>query len=237
MEVNTNLEDIATKIVHWGRFNRYLMLEMLDIVNNSHRKNALELGCGSGVTTSVLLEHFERVVVVDGSAEYLRQNQEKNVDYTNGIYIHSFFEELELNEKFEDIILSHILEHVEDPAHIVELSKQWATEDALFHIIVPNGFSFHRRIGVELGMAERPNDLPQAEADTGHRRVYDKDMLVSHIESAGLKVKNVIGCNLKLFTHSVLQILHQDYIDAIYRAAKEVDPSICADLYVVAELP
>ena len=42
MEVNTNLEDIATRIMHWGRFNRYLtldvsifVLEMVDYLKGS----------------------------------------------------------------------------------------------------------------------------------------------------------------------------------------------------------
>jgi SAM-dependent methyltransferase len=235
MKVNLDLEDIAKKVIHWGRFNRYLILEMQDIVRNSKRQSVLELGCGSGVTTSVLLENFERVVVVDGSAEYLKQNMERNSKYTNGTFIQSYFEELDLDEKFEDVVMSHILEHVEDPVHILKLAKQWAASDASFHIIVPNGFSVHRRIGVELGMLERPNDLPQSEADRGHRRVYDLDMLLEQISAAGLEVVSVVGCNIKLFTDGILQMLNQDYIDIIYRVSKEVDPTICSDLYVVAK--
>ena len=235
MKVNLNLEDIATKIVHWGRFNRYLILEMQDIVRNSKRKSVLELGCGSGVTTSVLLENFEKVVVVDGSAEYLKQNMERNSKYTNGTYIHSYFEELELDETFDDVVMSHILEHVEDPVHVLRLAKQWAASDATFHIIVPNGFSIHRRIGVELGMMDEPNELPQSEADRGHRRVYDVEMLLNQIDAAGLNVLYLVGCNIKLFTDGVLQMLNQDYIDTIYKVSKQVDPAICADLYVVAK--
>lgn len=235
-EVNLNLDDIAKKIVHWNRFNRYLVLEMLDVVNNSYKKNVLELGCGSGVTTKILLENFKQVTIVDGSDEYLTQNKKHNNGYTNSTYIHSNFEDLGLTKKFEDIVLAHILEHVEDPINILKLSKKWANKDTLFHIIVPNGFSFHRRIGVELGMMEAPNDLPQAEADTGHRRVYDVEMLTAHIQASGLKIKNVTGCNLKLFTHSVLQVINQDYIDAIYKVSKQIDPSVCADLYITCSL-
>ena len=131
--------------------------------------------------------------------------------------------------------MTHILEHVEDPVEVLKRAKNWGKQGSKYHVMVPNGFSIHRRIGVELGILEEPNDLPQAEADTGHRRVYDCDMLKNHLETAGYKINDMIGCDLKLFTAPFLKMLNPEYIEAIYKVSKQVDPSLCADIYFVCE--
>jgi SAM-dependent methyltransferase len=232
MKVNIDLEDIASKVDHWERFNRYLILEALEVAANGAQKEALELGCGSGVTTHVYLENFKKVTIVDGSKAYLIRAKERNQHYDNGTYICSFFENLELDKQFDDVIMAHILEHVEDPIRILKASKSWISPKGKIHIIVPNGQSLHRRIGVELGMLSKPEELPASEAERGHRRVYNMERLKQDIIQAGLKIFDSRGFLVKVFPDAVLKVIHQEYIDALFRISRHVAPEICADLYI-----
>ncbi|MDY6987438.1 MAG: class I SAM-dependent methyltransferase [Thermodesulfobacteriota bacterium] len=232
MRSETDLEKIAFEVDHWQRFNRYLVLEALEIVQNSSLKKALELGCGSGVTTSIYLSHFEAVTVVDGSATYLARARERNKESQNAEYICSYFEDLKLDYQFDDVIMAHILEHVEDPVGILQQATNWTTSNGKIHIIVPNGLSLHRRVGVELGMLSEPDELPDSEAERGHRRVYTLAKLEHDISQAGLKLTEARGCLVKVFPDAVLKVIHEEYIDALFRISRQVDPGICADLYV-----
>lgn len=103
----------------------------------------LELGSSDGEGTKELVPDFERIVAVDGSSDAIETvNREIQSDKVEAIC--SFFEDLELDEKFETVLLTHILEHVDDPVQVLNIAKQFVTDDGVIIVDVPNARSFHQ---------------------------------------------------------------------------------------------
>lgn len=89
----------------------------------------LELGCSDGIMTNDLVKDFKKVVAVDGSAELCEITKNK-VKVENLKVICALFEEYETDEKFDTIIMAHILEHVKDPVLICKKAKNWLRDES-----------------------------------------------------------------------------------------------------------
>jgi 2-polyprenyl-3-methyl-5-hydroxy-6-metoxy-1,4-benzoquinol methylase len=199
------------------------------ILERAKGPNGLELGCSSGVMTRILANHFEKLVVVDGSEYYIKNLREvfprKNIEY----YV-SLFEEFEPTEKFNSIIMAHILEHVVDPIGLLKRSRNWLEKDGTIHIIVPNATSLHRRVGKIMGFLNNLNDFSEKDKQLGHMRVYDKKTLVTHIEGAGLHVELLEGFFLKPLSNEQMKDWDRKLIEAFFVVGREL-PEYCSAIY------
>jgi 2-polyprenyl-3-methyl-5-hydroxy-6-metoxy-1,4-benzoquinol methylase len=84
----------------------------------------LELGCADGAMTNLLIDDFKSVTVVDGSNIAIeRLNTHIKSKKLNTMV--SYFENLELDAKYDVIFMGHILEHVDDPIFILNKYKDY----------------------------------------------------------------------------------------------------------------
>ena len=147
-------------------------------------KNLLELGPAMGHMTKFLVNDFENISVVEGSKELL----DLIPNYDNIEKHHSYFEEFETDKKFDTIIMSHVLEHIENPIKILKLISRWLSENGIIIISVPNSKSLHRLAAVEMGLLESEYELNQRDLVLGHYRVYDLNSLKKDIIESSLKI-------------------------------------------------
>jgi trans-aconitate methyltransferase len=191
----------------------------------------LELGCASGVMTRLLAPDFPTLHVVDGSAQYLREVAETVPDTVR--FHHSLFEDFACPRKFDDLVMARALEHLDDPIGLLRIMREWTTPEGRIHIVVPNAGSLHRLIGVHMGMLEMPNSFSDRDRKYGHRRVYDMDLLRSHLTQAGWQVEQIRGCFLKPLSNAQMSTFSPELLAAFYEVGKEM-PRYCAELYAVA---
>lgn len=195
----------------------------------------LELGSADGEGTKILLEYFKSVAAVDGSSKLLNLAK-KNVNNKNVLYIESFFEDLDLKEKFDTIVMGHILEHVDDPIKVVKVAAKHLKPKGVVIIDVPNAMSIHRQVGVLMGMLRSEYELNAADKSIGHKRVYDMDKLIKDVESGGLKVKKNGGLFLKPFSNAQMEkILDKKGINSFNEMGIKY-PDISAEIFVVCTL-
>jgi 2-polyprenyl-3-methyl-5-hydroxy-6-metoxy-1,4-benzoquinol methylase len=181
----------------------------------------LELGCADGVMTEILVKYFKRIVAVDGSSKFCNTVRNR-IKMDNLKVICSLFEKLELNEKFDTIIMAHILEHVENPDLIINRAKTWLKDSGVILIDVPNANSIHRKAGVKMGLLKRVDELNELDKKLGHRRVYSWETLKKDIEKAGLKIKAMGRVFLKSLTNSQIEKWWtEEMMDAFYELGKE----------------
>src|SRR3989338_96623 len=107
----------------WSKVSRRLMDERFSIIQkHSVGDTALEVGFADGNLTENLVKFFKKVVAIDGSKFYCNRIKEiiksKNLEVIETIY-----EDYKEKDKFHTLILSHIIEHVENPRHLLEWSK------------------------------------------------------------------------------------------------------------------
>lgn len=192
----------------------------------------LELGCADGEGTKILVRHFKRVVAVDGSSKLISKAQNE-IHGHRVLFICSYFEDLECNEKFDTIVLAHILEHVDDPVAILKIAKKFLDKDGVMIVDVPNALSLHRQVGVLMGMIKTVYSLNSADLSIGHKRVYDLNSFKRDIKKAGLKVISAGGLFLKPFSNAQLEkILDRKGIVAFNKIGKKYQ-DIAAEIYVI----
>jgi len=192
----------------------------------------LELGTGDGQMTKFLLKDFEELTVVDGAAKLL----DNIPDAPNLIKIHSLFEELSHDRKYDSIIMAHILEHIEKPKDLLILSKKWLKPKGRIFIIVPNGNSFHRLAAVKMGLLKHPCELNERDYKLGHRRVYIKETLTKDIKSAGLFIYKIGGIFFKPLSNRQIQDhWTKEMIDGFYELGKDF-PEYAAEIYAICTI-
>ena len=218
------------KNTEWGFYTKIVWYSYVSIKPFFHGKKCLEMGPADGEMTKFLLHDFDKLVVVDAAEEYVKA-AEKLSENINGYT--SLFEEFEPKEKFDTIIMSHVLEHVNDPQLVLNRAKQWLNKDGRIIMVVPNADSLHRRLGVKLGMLERENQLNDQDIEIGHRRVYTREELDQDIRSTGLATIAKGGIFLKLLSNTqMLTFKDESLIEGMFELGKDF-PQYCSEIYTV----
>tara|TARA_R110002073_G_scaffold288725_3_gene453530 strand:+ start:689 stop:1399 length:711 start_codon:yes stop_codon:yes gene_type:complete len=195
-------------------------------------KSCLELGPGSGYMTSMLSDSFPTLTVVEGSQQLL----DELPDIPNVRKVCSLFEDFEPDEKFDSVVLEHVLEHVDEPLELLSRAKLWLKESGRLFVGVPNANSLHRLVAEEMGLLSSKFDLNERDINFGHRRVYDLKSLSESINAVGLKIVKTEGVFLKpLSNGQINEHWSVEMWDGFYRVGRHY-PELCAELLCVCEI-
>ena len=172
----------------------------------------LEVGCSNGrnITTPLARCGYE-ITGIDihlESIEYAR----RQTPLPNARFLCQNLAELPIEEHFEAIILSDVLEHVDDPAWLCRESMRHLTSDGMVLISIPNGFGPYeleqrflkrtrldglisrsiRAVGRMLrrpsSMAGRPVGGPAYNYDSGHVQFFHLRDFRRLLDDVGLEV-------------------------------------------------
>ncbi len=230
-EEKDRLEHVADWYNPREDFDRhYVAYESELILRDAKGPAVIETGCATGLLTERLARHFEKYVVVDGSQTYIeaaRRMVPNHVDFRL-----SLFEEFEPGEKFNNIIMGQMLEHVADPIALLRRAQTWLAGDGTIHITVPNATSLHRRIGKRKGLIKNLDELNERDLRLGHRRVYSFASLRQDAEQAGLRVIRREGIFLKPLSNAQVESWPAWLLRTLFFLGKYV-PSYCGLIYVV----
>ena len=191
---------------------------------------ALEVGTASGYMTKDLINDFDLLHLVEGSPELA------NVipAYPNVIKHCSMLEDFETEQKFDTIIMSHVLEHIEYPVNVLTKFKKWLTPGGILIVVVPNAQSIHRIVAVKMGILKTAYELNVRDQALGHYRVYDTESLNRDISAAGFTVGSSGGSFLKPLSNTQIEkSWSTEMIEGFYEAGKEF-PMNCAEIFIVA---
>jgi len=192
-------------------------------------KLALELGPASGYMTKALVDDFEKLHLVEGSQYLIDQIP----DYINVSKHCSMFEDFDTDLRFDTIIMSHVLEHIEQPVPVLQKIRTWLASDGVFIVSVPNARSIHRMVAVKMGLLKTEYTLNERDHALGHYRVYDTTNLVADIQQAGFKVLHTGGSFLKPLSNAQIeQYWTPDMVEGFFEVGKNF-PENCAEIFVV----
>ena len=155
----------------------------------------LELGCGNGNWTRKLAAQGNRVTVVEGSA-ILAEELKREFGASIAV-VHSLFENFRPAGKFDSVIASCVLEHVEDASSFLSLVRNWLKPGGHLHLVVPNALSLHRRVGLKMGLLSHALELSPQEIEVGHRRAYTYESFREELEATCFKIDFIKGIFLK----------------------------------------
>lgn len=197
------------------------------VAKKMHNGSLLELGLGHGYTANKFHDVVTNYTIIEGSQEVIRLFKKRYV-FTNINIVRSLFEEFSTNEKFDNIVMGFILEHVDDPSVIVNKYKKYLAENGKLFISVPNSEALNRRIGLEADLLDDLECLSEADRLLGHKRYFNVDKLEKLAKNSRMRVVSTEGIFLKPIKTE--QIITLGLTDKILNAFLKVGinyPELC----------
>jgi SAM-dependent methyltransferase len=199
----------------------------------------LELGSFKGDFTGRFLPYFNDVTCVEASDAAVAEARQKLGDRVK--FVNSLFEKATLPRRYDNVVLTHVLEHLDDPVLVLKrVNDEWLAEGGRFFLACPNAHAPSRQIAVEMGLISHSTAVTPAEAEHGHRRTYTLDTLERDAVAAGLKVIHRSGIFFKALANfqwdRLLQtdIVSKEYLDGCYKLGQRY-PDLCSSIFLLCE--
>lgn len=169
----------------------------------------LEVGSASGHHTTILADNFKNVTAIEPLKEYFDEiPNEGNISKFN-----SKLEEIQPNKKYDSIIVSNVLEHLEDTTQFLSSLKNWGNKNSKFVFVCPNARSVNRKVGVEMGLLETPYSLSNGDVMVGHKYMYSQQGLVRLLEKNGFVIEHAFTSLYKPFPNDIMITLPKNILD------------------------
>ena len=166
-----------------------------------NKGSLLELGSHMGGFTERFIPYFDDITCVEASNIAIEEARGKfgnKVKFENAL-----FEEVELPDRYDNIVLTHVLEHLDDPVLVLKrVNDEWLSENGRFFLVCPNANAPSRQIAVKMGLISHNAAVTPAEEEHGHRCTYTLDTLERDAVAAGLKVVHRSGIFFKAFANA-----------------------------------
>lgn len=200
---------------------------------------ALELGSFKGDFTKRLLPYFNDITCVEGSGEAVKEAQailSEKVKIVQGL-----FETVILDGKFENIFLTHVLEHLDDPVLVLKrINEEWLSENGYLFLVCPNANAPSRQIAVKMGLISHNTAITPAEWEHGHRMTYTLDTLERDARKGGLRVVYRTGIFFKALANFQwdrllkTDIISKEYLEGCYQLG-QIYPDLCSSIFLLCK--
>ncbi|MFJ3058896.1 class I SAM-dependent methyltransferase [Herbaspirillum sp. NPDC087042] len=197
----------------------------------------LELGSYKGNFTRHFLPHFDDVTCIEASGEAIDEARATLGGKVH--FIHDMFETVSLDRKYDNIVLTHVLEHLDDPVAVLRrINDEWLSDDGRFFLACPNANAPSRQIAVKMGLISHNAAVTPAEAEHGHRCTYTLDTLERDATAAGLNVAHRSGIFFKALANFQwdrllgTDIISREYLEGCYKLG-QVYPDLCSSIFLM----
>ncbi len=201
--------------------------------------NFLELGSHKGVFTKLFLPYFNDITCVEVSDEAIEIAKNDLGDKIK--FVNSLFETVDLPTKYDNIVLTHVLEHIDDPVAVLKrINDEWLSDTGRFFLVCPNANAPSRQIAVKMGLITHNSAVTPAEKEHGHNITYTLDTLERDAKAAGLKVVHRSGVFFKALANfqwdRLLQtdIISKEYLEGCYQLGQQY-PDLCSSIFLMCE--
>jgi len=188
----------------------------------------LEVGPADGHMTRGL-SHFHLTLVEP--SETLCQTLRKS--FPRAKVVCSLIEDFVPCERFDSILLCHVLDNVRDPEEVVRLAAKWLRAKGRIIAIVSNSESLHRQAAVQMGLLSTVDSFSERDKGQGKRRIFNQKEFRQLFYSAGLSIELFGGYWLKPLSNQQMEQWTPEMIDAFFSLG-ERHPEIAAEMYIVA---
>ena len=190
----------------------------------------LELGCATGLMTSLLAPAGVAITGIERSVEYLALARARSL--SNSTFIEADLATYETTDRFDHVLATNLLDEFDDPTWLLRRIAGWLAPRGLLHATVPNPDSIHRLAAIAEGMIDDTSVLSERAVRFGTCRVWPADAFRDLAAASGLEVVATGGVTLKPYPNAVMARLPQAALDGLARAA-ELLPDYAALHYTV----
>lgn len=201
--------------------------------------NCLELGSFKGDFTQHLQMHFDDITCVEASDEAIGRAKHSLVGTIE--YHNALFETVKLPRKYDNIVLTHVLEHLDDPVAVMRrINDEWLADGGRFFLVCPKANAPSRQIVVKMGLITHNAAITPAEVAHGLRITYSLDTLERDVAAAGLRVVHRSGIFFKALANFqwdrllLTDIISQEYLEGCYALGQQY-PDLCSSIFLMCE--
>lgn len=201
--------------------------------------NVLELGSFRGDFTKRLVPLFDDITCVEASDKAIESARRELGN--KATFIHSRFEDATLPQKYDNILLTHVLEHLDDPVRVLSrINDEWLSENGRFFLVCPNANAPSRQIAVKMGLISHNSAVTSAEAEHGHTITYTLDTLERDARAGGLNVIHRSGIFFKALANFQwdrllnTDIISPEYLEGCYQLGQQY-PDLCSSIFLMCE--
>jgi SAM-dependent methyltransferase len=201
--------------------------------------SVLELGSFRGDFTKRLTPRFTDITCVEASGAAVAASRAALGDKVR--FVESTFEAASLGRTFDNVVLTHVLEHLDDPVGLLaRVNREWLSTTGRLFLVCPNANAASRQIAVRMGLITHNAAVTPAEKEHGHRITYSLDTLERHARAAGLKVVHRSGIFFKALANFQwdrllsTDIISREYLEGCYQLG-HVYPDLCSSIFLVCE--
>ena len=203
--------------------------------------NVLEMGSSFGDFTERLLPYFhgQEIIGLEASGKacgIAHDRLEGRVKFVKGL-----FEDVKLDKKFDNIILTHVLEHLDDPVQVLKrVNDEWLSDNGRLFLVCPNANAPSRQIAVKMRLLSHNACITPSEEAHGHRITYTLDTLERDAVASGLNVQHRSGIFFKAMANfqwdKLLQtdIISDEYLEGCYKLGHHY-PDLCSSIFLMCE--
>lgn len=199
--------------------------------------NVLELGSFKGHFTKRLQPLFHDITCVEASEGAIKEAQKTLDGHIK--FIHGEFNKVALPKKYDNIILTHVLEHIDDPVNLLSLVRnEWLSNEGRLFIACPNANAISRQIAVAMGLITHNAAVTEAEKAHGHRITYCLETLKADARLAELNIIHSSGIFIKALANfqwdRLLEtdIINEPYLEGCFSVGQKY-PDLCSSIYLV----
>jgi len=201
--------------------------------------NCLELGSFKGDFTKRLVPHFDDITCVEASDEAVAIAKNEFGDRIK--FVNALFENAVLPVKYDNIVLTHVLEHIDESVQLLKkINDEWLSDTGRFFLVCPNANAPSRQIAVKMGLISHNSAITPAEKEHGHRITYTLDTLERDAKAAGLKVVYRSGIFFKALANFqwdrllATDIISKEYLEGCYELGQQY-PDLCSSIFLMCE--
>lgn len=219
---------------------RYRRRKVLEILSRSSHTSILEIGCGLEPLFT-WAEDFASYTIVEPASVFVEAARslaegDPRIEIHHGC-LESSVSALR-SRSYEFIVASSLLHEVPDPRAFLEALRELSTRDTLVHINVPNAYSLHNLLAVEMGLIANPHEKSQLARLYQRTSTFDPASLTETVTRAGFRVVSSGSYFLKPFTHDQMQalldreVITEAVLDAMYDVIEHSLPELGSEIYV-----
>lgn len=188
------------------------------IIRLARGRSLLELGLGHGYSSLIFSRHFPAYTVIEGSNAVIGQFRESHPDASIDLQC-AYFEDFVPEMRYDHIVMGFVLEHVDDPGHILRRYRKFLAPQGSLFVAVPNCAALNKRFGHAAGLIDDLETLSDADRLLGHQRLFTLKSLRELCQREGFSIGSVEGIFLKpIATSQILELkLSEPILEAMLK--------------------
>jgi SAM-dependent methyltransferase len=180
--------------------------------------SVLEVGCGLEPLFTYW-KGFRELAIVEPSPEFCAHARRLAPD--NVRVVQGFLEAVaaELGRSFSFVVIASLLHEVEEPKALLRALRDLAAPETVLHFNVPNVYSFHRLLALEMGLIDDIFAASEMEKRFQRQTRFDRASFSALLEDAGFELLDFGTYFIKPFAHAQMEQL----FDRGVLSAKAID--------------